>query len=260
MYNIKFYKHQYYSIVILVIIELILFVFDNYEKKVSGFFINLVIHIIYSFLKSLMTVYIKGLMEYKYITPYRACYKFGLINLITVFIVYIIVTFIPCKRDFCVAVYNETSYFGNIILIFTIPGLFLFIFLIFRAIVLILNYITIHYFSVCHCFLLLHSIMIFDSGPFKKLNSGKFSMKTIFISLIFYILGFFFILVFLEIIELNICGLSYNTKKNIEERAMLDIENFNINCIRDESNEENEEEEREETEKNKGIEIYKIYS
>ena len=34
----------------------------------------------------------------------------------------------------------------------------------------------------------------------------------------------FFILVFLEIIELNCCGLSYMTKKNIELRAQLDIE------------------------------------
>ena len=259
MYNIKFYRHQYLSIVILVILELIRLIIDNFKKGTDKFFIILIYHIIYSFFKSLMTVYIKGLMEYKYFSPYKACYKFGLINLIIVFIIHIIVTLIPCKSNMCVAVYHETSYFGNIILIFTIPGLFLFIFLIFRAIVLILNYITIHYFSVCHCFLLIHSSILFDVSPFKNLGE-IIAPQIIFIVLLYYILGFFFILLFLEIIELNICGLSYNTKKNIEERAMLDIENFNINCIRDESNEENEEEEREETEKNKGIEIYKIYS
>ena len=204
-----------------------------------------------------MTVYIKGLMEYKYISPYKACYKFGLINLIIVFTVYIIVTFIPCKRNYCTAVYHETSYFGNIILIFTMSGLFLFIFLIIRGIIVILNYITIHHFSVCHCFLLIHSSVTFDITPFKNI-SGTITTQIVFIVLLYYILGFFFILLFLEIIELNICGLSYNTKKNIEQRAMSDMEDFNINRIRDENNEENEEED-EEIEKNKGIEIYKIY-
>ena len=257
MYNIKFYKHQYFSIVILVILELIRLIIDNFKKGADKFFIILIYHIIYSFFKSLMTVYIKGLMEYKYISPYKACYKFGLINLIIVFTVYIIVTFIPCKRNYCTAVYHETSYFGNIILIFTMSGLFLFIFLIIRGIIVILNYITIHHFSVCHCFLLIHSSVTFDITPFKNI-SGTITTQIVFIVLLYYILGFFFILLFLEIIELNICGLSYNTKKNIEQRAMSDMEDFNINRIRDENNEENEEED-EEIEKNKGIEIYKIY-
>ena len=45
--------------------------------------------------------------------------------------------------------------------------------------------------------------------------------------ILFYVLSFiicpFMILVFIEIIELNFCGLSYMTKKNIELRANLDV-------------------------------------
>ena len=53
-----------------------------------------------------------------------------------------------------------------------------------------------------------------------------------------FIIGLLFILLFLEIIELNIFKISYNSKKNIEERAILD-EN-------DDDNDNSEEEENEE--------------
>ena len=42
------------------------------------------------------------------------------------------------------------------------------------------------------------------------------------LSLILVIVGFIIILIFVEIIELNFCGLSYMTKKNIKIRARLD--------------------------------------
>ena len=43
-------------------------------------------------------------------------------------------------------------------------------------------------------------------------------------------------LVFVEIIELNVCNISYNTKKNIERRSQIDS-SYNKRHLRD-SNEE----------------------
>ena len=45
---------------------------------------------------------------------------------------------------------------------------------------------------------------------------------------IFFCINIFFILVFLEIIELNICNISYNTQKNIENRIINDKNNYSI--------------------------------
>jgi len=42
--------------------------------------------------------------------------------------------------------------------------------------------------------------------------------------LIFFCINVFFILLFLEIVEINICKISYNNKKNIQKRAFIDIE------------------------------------
>ena len=42
------------------------------------------------------------------------------------------------------------------------------------------------------------------------------------IALVFFILGLFLVLIYIEVIELNFCGLSDMTKKNIEIRAQND--------------------------------------
>ena len=55
------------------------------------------------------------------------------------------------------------------------------------------------------------------------------------------IIGSFMILVFIEIIQLNFCGLSTMTKKNIEERARLDAVLNDDNDDEEDNNEINKE-------------------
>jgi hypothetical protein len=68
-----------------------------------------------------------------------------------------------------------------------------------------------------HISILISEFISFFCNIFDNLKIGK---------IIFYVISFvvcpFMILVFLEIIELNFCGLSEMTKKNIELRAQLD--------------------------------------
>ena len=70
--NIQFYRHQYLSIIILGITDLVRFITKYNKESVLTFFRNLAIHCSYSFLKSLITIYLKGLMDYKYLTPYNS--------------------------------------------------------------------------------------------------------------------------------------------------------------------------------------------
>ena len=70
----------------------------------------------------------------------------------------------------------------------------------------------------------------------------------------FVIIGIFMILVFIEIIQLNFCDLSYMTKKNIEERARLDsMANDDIDIDEEEvtNEEDNEEINKKENDKDK---------
>ena len=65
MNNVKFYKHQYFSIIILSMIGLAKLIIKNVEEEIGKFFFLLIGGIILSFLKSLIIVYIKGLIEKK---------------------------------------------------------------------------------------------------------------------------------------------------------------------------------------------------
>ena len=89
-------------------------------------------------------------MKYKYITPYKACYFFGLINLLIITIILIISSFIPCNSELCKVEYNNKNYFGNIIPIFTIEGLILFLITIMKTSLLLMNYIIVNKFTVFH--------------------------------------------------------------------------------------------------------------
>ena len=81
LYNTKFYRHQNISIVVLILILLGKLILLFYGVKIGKLFSLLLFYIIYSFLKSFWICYIKGLMEYKYFSPYKVCSIFGLFNL-----------------------------------------------------------------------------------------------------------------------------------------------------------------------------------
>ena len=55
----------------------------------------------------------------------------------------------------------------------------------------------------------------------------KKDTSEVIITIFIFIVEFFMLLIFCEIIEINICGLKYNTKKNIEKRAEKTVVNEN---------------------------------
>ena len=75
--------------------------------------------------------------------------------------------------------------------------------------------------SPCHIFI------VFTFGQFSYIifNLKNMSGGIIAVIIIFLILIFFFSLVFNEIIELRFLGLAYNTKRNITERSLNEVDN-----------------------------------
>ena len=62
--------------------------------------------------------------------------------------------------------------------------------------------------------------MEFEYIFLKIFTSETINIFVVCISIISDIFELFIVLIFLEIVELRFCGLSYNTKRNIEERAL----------------------------------------
>ena len=226
IFKITFYKHQYISIIILLLIDIMNLILKNIREKegVFGIFMFFFVYIILSFFKSLKIVLIKGYMEFKYISPYKMTFIFGIIHFFIIILIYIIVSFIPCSEKFCKTIYNEKYYFAHIFEIFSITGIFLFFIFLMRAFLITLNYVIILYFSVCHSFLYFQ----FSEAGNLLLNIENINYSYFYyfkyITFPAYAIGSIIILIFLEIIEIHLCGISYNTKNNIRGRSESDIE------------------------------------
>ena len=164
MFNTKYYRHQYFSIIVLAIAGFVKFIIYFYEVGLGYFFLHLLIHLAYSNCKSLLTVYMKGLMEYKYVTPYKACYLMGMFNFIITFIIYIIVTLCPCDNSLCRVEYNNKKYFGNILTIFNYFSLIPLGDIFMKTIRLVLTYKVFDDFSVCHSFLICQPFTVMEFG------------------------------------------------------------------------------------------------
>ena len=230
MYNITYYRHQYVSIIVITFFELIKFIIQYSGNGFRFFLGNLFSHIIYSLIKSFVTVYIKGLMNYKFISPYKACYIYGMVNLVITTVVYLIFSFIPCEREACIVEYDGKYYFGNIFSIFNTSIIFMILFFILKSVLVVLNYNIIHIFSVCHSFLIYHLSQFFELSPFAAIGIGNLDAvyPALIVMLVFFVINTFFVLLFLEIIEINVCKMNYNTKKNIQNRATIDSDFSNL--------------------------------
>ena len=254
-YKIKYYKHQYYSIIILITLGLTRYVIKTIYNNLIYSLINLSFQIIVTFLNSFIFVYTKALMEFKFFSPYKACYVFGIINTIIVIILYIIISFIECPGDsLCKINYKKKTYFDNLLSIFEKYDIGNFIFLLifsisYGALKLLYN-IIINNYTVCHLFLIIQNEQIcFDIGESKENNVNSFLTVLIAYSYVFEVLAN---LVFLEIIELNFWGLNTNIKRNIQKRANDEVFSSNeggINLLDDIASIENDNEEEKEEEK-----------
>ena len=207
----KLYRHHYLSIFLILVFGVIIdIVVKNYTADTSKdvilkFFLSIIRVIILSF----NYVLIKYTMEKKYVSPYILGTIDGLINFV-LFIIFAVLDHYVFK------LYNTYSeYFNNldtkeILVLLGVMSTQLGVY----ATVLLVDKTN----SPCHIFI------VFTFGQFgyyfyEGVDSGG-KLAGIIICLI---LMLFFSLVFNEIIELRFLGLAYNTKRNIAERAELEV-------------------------------------
>ena len=222
--KMKLYKHHYLSVGTIFIIGIA----DNF---ISGYFDkdkikqNYKGYIIYFIVESTFNslyVFNKFIMVNKFIKSYVILFFQGIIELV-LGIISLVITTKYFKNFDNFFLYIEDLNKSEIFFFF---GLILANFVTYLTI-----YIIIDIFTPFHIFLLTilsdMIILIIEGGSYFSEDINASIMYIFFV-----IIGIFMILVFIEIIQLNFCGLSYMTKKNIEERARLDSK-----LIDDENNE-----------------------
>ena len=217
--QIKLYKHHYLCIII-IIIEGISYNFiahkfnkDIIAKQFVYYISFLLTEIIFSFIN----VMYKYLIYKKYIKSYEILFFQGIIQ----FILGVITLTITTKID-------KLDNFFDFIHSLSIDGkeIGIFIALIIDQFLIYSTQITIiDIFSPFHVFLMniLNEFILF----FFQIKEYDGDIKVIISTIVCIVICLIMILIFIEIIQLNFCGLSYMTKANIELRAKKDsiIEN-----------------------------------
>ena len=206
IFKAKLFKHHYLSIIIILIIGLII---DLIQGNIQNDFTNNIVSLILSFIRVILLsfnyVIIKYTMEKKFVSLYEIGLFNGIINLI-LFIIFAIFDYFFFHID------NYAEYFNNfngkeVLVIFGLMfsqfGIYLPLFIIDKN-----N-------SPCHIFI------IFIFGQLAYYINLQENLVIVIICLIIIL---FFSLIFNEIIEINFCGLSHNTKKNIITRAETEVD------------------------------------
>ena len=230
----KLYKHQYFSMIIIIILGFILniikyFNLGDTNNKVDPF--ELSMKLLSEICLSLSMVIVKYNMEKTYCSPYEICIWEGLIGLILNIIILVIVNQLRVTISGIEYPNNFYELFDN----YDINDLIIcFVELIMNAIYNIVIFVTCDFFTPFH---ILITSIIKEFYSYLQ-TDGNLVLNILGICILIFIA--FMFLVFVEIIELNFWNISYNTKKNIELRSLTDssIENnYNIN-INDEKSEE----------------------
>ena len=206
IFKAKLFKHHYLSIIIILITG---FIIDFIQGNIQNDFTNNIISLILSFIRVILLsfnyVIIKYTMEKKFVSLYEIGLFNGIINLI-LFIIFAIFDYFFFHID------KYEEYFNNfngkevlviLGLMFTQFGIYLPLFIIDKN-----N-------SPCHIFI------IFIFGQLAYYINLQENLIIVIICLIIIL---FFSLIFNEIIEINFCGLSHNTKKNIITRAETEVD------------------------------------
>ena len=235
--KMKLYKHQYISMIIIIIFGLGLniieyFKFDEEENKID--FFETIMKLISEIFFSLVVVISKYNMEKNYCSPYEICVWEGAITLF-LHIICLVVTNLIGPTIFDIKYPdNFFEYFENYdIYDFIICLIVIIISIIYN----ILFFLTCDYFSPFH---ILITSIIEECYNYFQINEDL-TLNILGITTLI-LIGFTF-LIFIEIIELNICNISFYTKNNIVKRSKE--ESFLGNEKITERNEEiNEEEEK----------------
>ena len=222
IFKIKLFKHHYLSIIIIILSGIIIdLVLGNLQNDFLNHFFLLLISILRIILLSFYYVIVKYTIEKKFVSVYEIIFFIGIINFVMFFIFAIFDYFFFDIDDY-------EKYFTNFNGIELLVALGVMITQLGMDICIT---ITDKNESPCHIFI----IFVFGQLAYYFFNVNRYLV----IVIICLILMLFFTLVFNEIIEINLWGLSLNTKRNIINRAQSDGDETFI--VKSETIEENNE-------------------
>ena len=227
--KIKLYKHQYFSMIIIFICGIVLFIIEPlFSKKFKITLLQLFFEICFC----LIFVLSKYLMEYKFCSPYEICFYHGILFVLFTGISYIFFRIYGQKHvDFSEYKLDCKEILG------------MFSFVIFTFIFNLFIYITLRIYNPFYVMFIF--IIIKIELTFMTYEIGW----KLYIIIILLCVLIFIMLVFNEILILNFCGLEKNIRINLEQKALeenmeknreskIEIEEYKVELLNKKEEEE----------------------
>ena len=204
IFKIKLFKHHYLSVILIILIGIVVdIVLGNLQYDINNNFILIILRILREATYSLSSVIDKYIMEKKFGSPYEILLANGLITS-PLLIIFALIDY------YFIGIDNYKEYFNNfnVIELLVVFGVII-TQLGLNLCILLTNKNN----SPCHIFI----IFIFGQLAY-YIDFTGISILVIFCLIFILFLSF----IFNEIIEINLLGLSDNTRKNISKRAEME--------------------------------------
>ena len=211
----KYFIHNIISLVIFIFLCLIIDYILHFEDLIEYFeFVPFIFeYCITIIVESALLIYEKYMMETLFYSQWNISFAIGLILFVANSFTFIyILTIGKNKKDdpFANSFYD---YFTKSKVLYIIIQCIIGI--IFQLIYNILKYLTVYN------FLINHLLISYELSKIAKILV-VYEDKKKYYCIILFVLQFIFLMIYLEIIELNFCGLSHNTRKNIQFREITE--------------------------------------
>ena len=223
----RLYRHQIVSFIIFFLLDILYTILITNDKEIEYDPYQLFFLFISNFCFSFEIVFEKKLIEKRFISIYKLCSLLGLSTFFYNLIVSILTSIISRNisedsklkkyffrySEYFDKVKEKNNYFGEIF--------FILLFIIFNGLYNIFLLVTIKNLSPNHA-LITQIILALYLTVINKITEGKITAISFILSIVFHVLCFITLLIFIEIIQLNFCGINKDTILHIGLRSDVD--------------------------------------
>lgn len=207
----RIYRHQIASFIIFFVLDIAFIIIIAFDDLLEYNLMQLIFIFLSNLFFSFEITYEKTILNNKDISFYKLCIYLGIFSFIFNIIASIITTIVEFNLNvddkYKIYFFNYKYYLEEVDDHVLVEIILIFVFVILNGVYNILQLLTIKYLTQSHVLITYIMLAIYYS-ILTKFQEIETTSLTLIFSFVFYIVGFFVLFIFLEIILLNFCGIN----------------------------------------------------
>ena len=221
------YRYQIVSLILFFVFDTIYLIIIFIDKSLKYNALLLIFIFVSNLIISFIITYERKILKNQFISIYKLCIFLGIFSLISNIIASVITTIVSIHVTIDgrekIYLFNYKYYIKDVNEHVVKEIILVFVFAILNGVNNILQLLTIKYLSQNHV-LITYVLLAIYYSILIKFQDIEIKTPTFVFSIIFYIIGFFIIFIYLEIIQLNFCGISKDI--TIKKGIRTDVDKY----------------------------------